>query len=193
MTPRRRWQRPQPPTPAAPAQVVVCRHSPWSPSAWGHSSAAPASPPSFADRPPPPEGRGSAGLWHADGMPIRVVLADDSDDVRDMLRMALEWDGRFDVVGEAANGEEAVRLVSEHQPDAIFLDLMMPVLDGLKAIPQIRTSSPETKIVALPLAGTHPSSSEAMELGATAMVQKGGARTAQELATEVAQLFASEL
>ncbi|MBV8296744.1 MAG: response regulator, partial [Acidimicrobiia bacterium] len=77
-------------------------------------------------------------------MPIRVVLADDSDDVRDMLRMALEWDGRFDVVGEAGNGEEAVRLVSEHQPDAIFLDLVMPVLDGLKAIPRIRASSPET-------------------------------------------------
>ena len=126
-------------------------------------------------------------------MPIRVVLADDSDDVRDMLRMALEWDGRFDVVGEASNGEEAVHLVSEHKPDAIFLDLVMPVLDGLKAIPKIRASSPETKIVVLSVAAAHPSSSEAMELGATAMVQKGGARTAQELATEVAQLFASEV
>jgi len=122
-------------------------------------------------------------------MSIRVVLADDSDDVRDMLRMALDWDDRFEVVGEAANGEEAVRLVSEHKPDAIFLDLVMPVLDGLKAIPRIKTSSPETKIIVLSVAAAHPSSSEAMELGATAMVQKGGARTTRELAAEVAELF----
>ena len=125
-------------------------------------------------------------------MPIRVVLADDSDDVREMLRMALEWDGRFDIVGEASNGEEAVALVSEHKPDAVFLDLVMPVLDGLHAIPRIKASSPETKIVVLSVAASHPSSSEAMELGATAMVQKGGARTAQELAGEVAELFAAE-
>jgi two-component system chemotaxis response regulator CheY len=79
--------------------------------------------------------------------------------------------------------------VSEHKPDAVFLDLVMPILDGLKAIPQIKTSSPDTKIVVLSVAAAHPSSSEAMELGATAMVQKGGARTARELATEVAALF----
>ena len=123
-------------------------------------------------------------------MQIRVVLADDSADVRDMLRMALEMDGRFEIVGEASNGEEAVRLASDHQPDAIFLDLVMPVLDGLKAIPKIKASSPETKIVVLSVAAAHPSSSEAMELGAAAMVQKGGAKTARELATEVAHLFA---
>ena len=123
-------------------------------------------------------------------MPIRVVLADDSDDVRNMLRMALEMDGRFDVVGEASNGEEAVQMVTENRPDAIFLDLVMPVLDGLKAIPKIKASSPETKIVVLSVAAAHPSSSEAMELGATAMVQKGGPQTARQLATEVAGLFA---
>jgi DNA-binding NarL/FixJ family response regulator len=123
-------------------------------------------------------------------MPIRVVLADDSDDVRNMLRMALEMDGRFDVVGEASNGEEAVQMVTENRPDAIFLDLVMPVLDGLKAIPKIKASSPETKIVVLSVAAAHPSSSEAMELGATAMVQKGGAQTARQLASEVAGLFA---
>ena len=99
-------------------------------------------------------------------------------------------DGRFEVVGEAGNGEEAVTLVGEHRPDAIFLDLMMPVLDGLHAIPQIRDRSPETKIVVLSVAASHPSSSDAMDMGATAMVQKGGDRTASDLATEVAGLFA---
>ena len=121
---------------------------------------------------------------------LRTVLVDDVADMRALLRILLQQDGRFEIVGEAANGEEVISLVSEHKPDAIFLDLVMPVLDGLHAIPQIRTSSPETKIVVLSVAAAHPSSSEAMELGATAMVQKGGARTTQELATEVAQLFA---
>jgi DNA-binding NarL/FixJ family response regulator len=126
-------------------------------------------------------------------MGIRVVLADDSGDVRDMLRMALEMDGRFEVVGEAANGQEAVELVGVQRPDAIFLDLMMPVLDGLHAIPQIRAQSPETKIIVLSVAAAHPSSSEALDMGATAMIQKGGARSAHDLATEVAGLFADEL
>src|SRR5947209_18516240 len=126
-------------------------------------------------------------------MPIRVVLADDSDDVRDMLRMALEMDGRFDVVAEAANGQEAVELTGQHQPDAIFLDLMMPVLDGLRAIPQIRAQSPDTKIIVLSVAAAPPSSSEALDMGATAMIQKGGVRTSQDLAAEVAGLFAGEL
>ena len=125
-------------------------------------------------------------------MGIRVVLADDSGDVRDMLRMALEMDGRFDVVGEATNGQEAIHLVGDHRPDAIFLDLMMPVLDGLRAIPQIKAESPETKIIVLSVAAAHPSSSEAMDLGATAMIQKGGARTAHDLASEVAGLFAGD-
>jgi DNA-binding NarL/FixJ family response regulator len=101
-------------------------------------------------------------------------------------------DGRFDVVGEAANGQEAVDLVTAELPDAIFLDLMMPVLDGLHAIPKIRTQSPETKIIVLSVAAAHPSSSDALDMGATAMIQKGGARTAHDLAQEVAGLFAEE-
>ena|SRR5438105_5845889 len=141
------------------------------------------------DQPTAVNRRRRAPLWHAEAMSIRVVLADDSDDARDMLRMALEMDGRFEVVAEAANGDEAIRLVEAHRPDAIFLDLMMPVLDGLRAIPEIRTQSPETKIIVLSVAAAHPSSSEAMDLGATAMIQKGGARTAHDLAGEVAGLF----
>ena len=85
-------------------------------------------------------------------MSIRVVLADDSDEVRTMLRIALEIDGRFDVVGEAANGEEAVGAVKNLRPDAIFLDLMMPELGGLDAIPLIRDECPDTKIVVLSVA-----------------------------------------
>ena len=123
-------------------------------------------------------------------MSIRVVLADDSDEVRSMLRMALEIDGRFDVVGEAANGEEAVGAVKDLRPDAIFLDLMMPELGGLDAIPLIRDECPDTKIVVLSVAANHPSSADARRLGATAVIQKGGAQSADEMAAEVAGLFA---
>jgi len=123
-------------------------------------------------------------------MSIRVVLADDSDEVRTMLRIALEIDGRFDVVGEAANGEEAVGAVKDLRPDAIFLDLMMPEVGGLEAIPLIRNECPDTKIVVLSVAATHPSAADARQLGATAVIQKGGDQSADELAAEVAGLFA---
>ena len=123
-------------------------------------------------------------------MSITVVLADDSDEVRTMLRMALEMDGRFEVVGEAANGEEAVGAVKDLQPDAIFLDLVMPEVGGLEAIPRIRDESPDTKIVVLSVAANHPSSADARQLGATAVIQKGGVQSADEMAAEVAGLFA---
>ena len=123
-------------------------------------------------------------------MTIRVVLADDSEEIRNMLRMALEMDGRFEVVGEAANGDEAVVAVKDHQPDAIFLDLMMPEVGGLEAIPRIRTECPDTKIVVLSVAANHPASFDARRLGATAVIQKGGDRSADDLAAEVADLFA---
>ena len=123
-------------------------------------------------------------------MSIRVVLADDSDEVRTMLRMALEIDGRFEVVGEAADGEQAVGAVKDLRPDAIFLDLMMPEVSGLEAIPRIRAECPDTKIVVLSVAAMHPSSADARRLGAAAVIQKGGDQTADELAAEVAGLFA---
>lgn len=68
---------------------------------------------------------------------IRVVLADDSAFARDLLRSFLERDGDIEVVGEAANGEEAVRLASELKPDLITMDLEMPVMGGMDAITEI--------------------------------------------------------
>src|SRR3712207_5091305 len=80
---------------------------------------------------------------------IRVLVVDDVDDVRHLLRMNLEIDGRFEIIGEAGDGEEAVQLVRELHPDAVILDLMMPKKSGIEAIPEIIMSSPETKIVVL--------------------------------------------
>ena len=80
---------------------------------------------------------------------IRVLVVDDVADVRTLLRMNLEIDGRFEIIGEAGDGDEAVKLVRELQPDAVILDLMMPQKTGIEAIPEILQSSPDTKIVVL--------------------------------------------
>ena len=77
----------------------------------------------------------------------RVVLADDSKDVRDLLRLRLEISGVLQVVGEAQNGREAIEIARAEQPDLLVLDLSMPEMDGLEALPLVREASPETRIV----------------------------------------------
>jgi len=81
--------------------------------------------------------------------PIRILIADDHDVVRDGLRLILESEEDFAVVGEAANGAEAVRLCGELQPQVVLMDLRMPVMDGLTAIRHIRQQQPGINIVIL--------------------------------------------
>jgi len=82
-------------------------------------------------------------------MPIRVLLVDDHSVVRQGLRMFLSLDPDLDIVGEAANGAEAVQLAHAHQPDVVLMDLLMPVMDGITAIAQLRRELPDIEIVAL--------------------------------------------
>jgi CheY-like chemotaxis protein len=81
--------------------------------------------------------------------PIRVVVADDVPEIRALVRLHLRRDARFQVVGEARDGGEAVRVADQKRPDVIVLDLQMPVMDGLEAIPLIRGASPKTRILVL--------------------------------------------
>ena len=106
---------------------------------------------------------------------LRVVLADDTAEYRLLLRITLEEDGRFEVVGEAADGAEAVRVTTAERPDVLVLDLSMPVMDGLQAIPGIRTGSPETVIVVLSGFARGQLDRQALARGATAYVEKGEA------------------
>lgn len=80
---------------------------------------------------------------------MRVLLADDVADIRAIIRTNLELDDRFQVVGEAGDGRQAVQLAGDLQPDAVVLDVAMPVMDGLEAIPRIKKVAPESCILIL--------------------------------------------
>jgi CheY-like chemotaxis protein len=103
---------------------------------------------------------------------VRVLLADDTPDIRRLTRMMLDLDDRFVVVGEAADGVEAVEMAASQRPDAIILDIAMPVMDGLDAIPLILERAPGTRIVVLS-AYPEQASREALARGAHAWVDKG--------------------
>ena len=78
---------------------------------------------------------------------VRVLVVDDTADVRLLLRMALDRDPRFTVVGEAADGVQAIAAAGELQPDLVVLDRHMPLLDGMEATPAIRRLCPEAVIL----------------------------------------------
>lgn len=78
---------------------------------------------------------------------VRVLVVDDTADVRLLLRMTLETDTRFMVVGEATNGVEAIEAADRLKPDLVVLDRHMPVLDGVQALPAIRRLCPDTVIL----------------------------------------------
>jgi YesN/AraC family two-component response regulator len=106
------------------------------------------------------------------GAALRILIADDAADIRLLLRMYLS-DSRLEVVGEATNGAEAVELAAAEKPDAVILDLAMPVMDGLEAIPLIRERSPATKIVVLSGFEAERMAERAISLGADTYLQKG--------------------
>jgi DNA-binding NarL/FixJ family response regulator len=81
--------------------------------------------------------------------PIDVMVVDDEPDVRFMLRMTIGRQPGFDVTREAANGAEALAQMGSGCPDAVLLDIGMPVMDGIEAAWQIRDLCPHTKIIIL--------------------------------------------
>jgi DNA-binding NarL/FixJ family response regulator len=80
---------------------------------------------------------------------IRIVIADDHLVVRQGLRMFLSDDPEIEILGEAADGAQAVQLARELKPDVVLMDMMMPVLDGIAATSRIRQELPETEVIAI--------------------------------------------
>lgn len=80
---------------------------------------------------------------------VRILIADDHSVVRQGLRMFLALDPEFEVVGEAATGEEAIQLAGELRPDVVLMDLLMPGMGGVAATKMIRTELPDVEVIAL--------------------------------------------
>lgn len=105
--------------------------------------------------------------------PIRILLADDAHEMRELIALSLRLHGGFDVVGEAGNGREAVDLTAATRPDLVLLDLSMPVMDGLEALPLIRAAAPEAVVVVFSAFHELQLGGEARRSGAAAYVEKG--------------------
>jgi DNA-binding NarL/FixJ family response regulator len=82
-------------------------------------------------------------------MTITILIADDHDVVRQGLQMFLSDDPELEIVAEARNGAEALALAKELRPDVILMDILMPVMDGITAIGEVRRALPETEVIAL--------------------------------------------
>ena len=104
-------------------------------------------------------------------MATRILLADDHSVVRQGVRIMLEREG-FEIIGEAADGMEAVRLAEKTQPDVAIVDLSMPVMNGITAVGQIRKLSPRTKVVLLTMYTDEHHILEALRAGVKACVTK---------------------
>jgi DNA-binding NarL/FixJ family response regulator len=104
---------------------------------------------------------------------FRVVVADDGDDMRELIVAALELSGSFVVVGRARDGGQAIAEVERQRPDLAVIDLAMPGVSGLEAIPGIRAASPETKVVAVSGFPRGRLADAVAARGATGYVEKG--------------------
>jgi DNA-binding NarL/FixJ family response regulator len=106
------------------------------------------------------------------GAMLRVVLVDDEEPVRAILGITLGMSRDFRVVGEATNGREAISMVDAQHPDAVVLDLMMPEMNGMETIPELKRCSPETKIVVFSALSEGEAADEALGRGADAYIEK---------------------
>jgi YesN/AraC family two-component response regulator len=102
---------------------------------------------------------------------IRIIIVDDSEDVRRALKSFISLTGDIDVIGEATDGEEGLKKAAELQPDIIIMDEKMPVLNGLEASRMINESTLPSKVIML--TNYEDFESEAYQCGVTAYLVKG--------------------
>lgn len=105
--------------------------------------------------------------------PVRVGICDDVPAFRRLLSLVFQLESDIEVVGEAGDGHEAIALVSGTPVDVLLIDLSMPVMDGLEALPKVLEASPDTKVIMLTGFGTDAIRRRAMDAGAAMYLEKG--------------------
>jgi two-component system, NarL family, response regulator NreC len=119
---------------------------------------------------------------------IKIILADDHHIVRKGLKALLSYEADFQIIGEAADGREAIELVKRLEPDVLVLDLMMPVLNGLETTVELSASGLKTAIIILSMHSNEAYIFEALRSGAKAYILKDN--TSDELITAIREVYA---
>lgn len=117
-----------------------------------------------------------------DIMPIRVLLADDHDILRQGLKLLLSMQPEMQVVGEARTGQEAVELSLSTRPDVVVMDITMPGMDGLEACQHIRSQQPSTQVLILTMHESEEYFLQALRVGAAGYIVKKAAPTELHMA-----------
>ena len=118
----------------------------------------------------------------------RIVVCDDQSAFRQLVTMVLGLERGIEVVGEAADGVEAIDAARRHAPDVLLLDVAMPNMDGLEALPFIREASPATRVVMVTAFGSETIRERALAAGAAGFIEKG--LDVAELVEQVMQICA---
>jgi len=116
----------------------------------------------------------------------RVLVVDDAANLRELLTLLLEVEDDFEVVGTAADGRQAIEAAELLRPDVVLLDLAMPVMDGLQALPELRAHLPLARIVIFSGFEHEALAEEALAAGADAYIEKGTSVT--QLVTQLREL-----
>ena len=105
-------------------------------------------------------------------MELRIVLVDDDESIAELLRANFELDERFELVGSARDGLEGIRLVQAENPDAVLMDLNMPVLGGLDATRRILEANPTACVIAFTASDVPAEHAAARQAGAAGVLRK---------------------
>lgn len=116
--------------------------------------------------------------------PVRVLLADDHALVRSGIRSLLQSLDNVEVVGEAGDGDTALKLIEQLAPDIVLMDITMPGLNGLEALPRIRTAFPAVRVIILSMHTNEAYVSKALRSGAVGYLLKDAATIELELALQ---------
>jgi DNA-binding NarL/FixJ family response regulator len=119
-----------------------------------------------------PEDQGHGGCT-TEKAPISVFLVDDVPELRELIRVGMDEDAGFEVVGEAGDGRSAIEGIASTRPAAVLLDLSMPDMDGFQAIPEIREGDPDVAIIVLSGFSADRMGPPVLERGADGYIEKG--------------------